>query len=371
MNDTRHKNVSNWNVFNLNILVHFLENQPTSIFIWDSFKNVRLLRNFFFIRTSLPPTNPSSDVTAATTPPSAADPSRLSLSESAEMVVDLVKKDGHSTSSMQALVSNRALARKRIIVEYVEKHRICTKYEITKEIRTYETQTGLKGSIDAKTTKRMLLALEKEEKLSLFEVSLKNQSYMCVRSRDVTESDPAFINYCSTFRRTFDSVDCKFKSELESSSSSANSSSRVLVPRSAAGSLTPVEDERTLKENDKLPPKSHATSATSPTTTTTTTTTANSNSDSNTLSKSSRHEETTSNVEESKDLDLTRSYIRSIVNKLKLSTRFSKMYALVPKLQKLIILHRFLHHVLYFNRDKSQDDVSKENSMGKRVPVFE
>jgi hypothetical protein len=245
-------------------------------------------------------------------------------------VIGIVKRDGQSTTNIQALISNRALTRKKLILDYVEKHRICTKYEITKEIRTYETQMELKGSIDAKTTKRMLAALEKEKKIVLFEVNLKNQSYMCVRSIDVIETDPSFINYCSTFRRTFDSVDSKFKSELESGTPAP----KIIVPRSATGSLTPMTTENeNLIEN--APPKSKSTE------------------------KNSKKET------ESKDLDLTRPYIRSIVDKLKFSTRYSKTYALVPKFQKLIILHRFLTYVLYFNDGKKPTTSLTNIHMGK------
>jgi hypothetical protein len=246
-----------------------------------------------------------------------------------------VKRDGQSTTNIQALISNRALTRKKLILDYVEKHRICTKYEITKEIRTYETQMELKGSIDAKTTKRMLAALEKEKKIVLFEVNLKNQSYMCVRSIDVSETDPSFINYCSTFRRTFDSVDSKFKSELESGTQPA----KLLVPRSAAGSLTPVTtDTENLIEN--------------------------------VATKSKTTEKNPKKETESKDLDLTRPYIRSIVDKLKSSTRYSKTYALVPKFQKLIILHRFLTYVLYFNDGKKPTTSQTNIAMGKLI-IFE
>ncbi len=251
-----------------------------------------------------------------------------------ELVIGIVKRDGQSTTNIQALISNRALARKKIILDYVEKHRICTKYELTKEIRTYETQMELKGSIDAKTTKRMLVALEKEKKLVLFEVNLKNQSYMCVRSTDVLETDPSFINYCSTFRRTFDSVDSKFKSEFESGTAPA----KLLVPRSAAGSLTPIETTENVPESPVLclPVKTKSTEKIS-----------------------------TKGGTESKDLDLTRPYIRSIVEKLKFSTRYSKTYALVPKFQKLIILHRFLTYVLYFNDGKNPMPQQESENMGK------
>ena len=67
----------------------------------------------------------------------------------------------------------------------------------------------LKGCIDSKTTKRMLLTLEKENKLRTFIVYLKNISYMGVRHYDVEEKDTLFINYCSTFKRTFDTVELK------------------------------------------------------------------------------------------------------------------------------------------------------------------
>ncbi len=64
----------------------------------------------------------------------------------------------------------------------------------------------------------MLLALEKEKKLRTFNVFLKNVSYMGVRLYDIEETDTAFVNYCSTFKRTFDSVELKIASNTESAS---------------------------------------------------------------------------------------------------------------------------------------------------------
>ena len=257
------------------------------------------------------------------------------------MVIDIVKRDHQTSTNIQALMSNRAIARKKHILDYIDKHRICTKYDITKEIRNYEAQMELKGSIDAKTTKRMLYNLEKENKLRLFEVNLKNLNYMCVRAWDVSENDPLYINYCSTFRRTFDSVDSKFKTELDRSDTSPSTSSvstpttsKILVPRSATGFLTPCEatTSSTIEKTSKA--------------------------------KTSKESSPTKVNDHAKDLDLTRPFIKSVVDKLKVSTRFSKTYALVPKIQKLIVLHRFLTHVLYFNQKNTNESCS---NTGKHI----
>ena len=109
-----------------------------------------------------------------------------------------------ASSSIQALMSTRMLARKQLILAYVAENRLCTKYEINREIRTREAAQGLSGCIDSKTTKRMLQALANERALLLFEIQVKNVSYMCVRAIDIAETDEAYLAYCHTFRRTFD-----------------------------------------------------------------------------------------------------------------------------------------------------------------------
>ena len=55
----------------------------------------------------------------------------------------------------------------------------------------------------------MLFALEKENKLKTFTVNLKNISYMGVRLSEISEADEFYLNYCSTFKRTFDTVELK------------------------------------------------------------------------------------------------------------------------------------------------------------------
>lgn len=67
--------------------------------------------------------------------------------------------------------------------------------------------------MDSKTSKRMLLALEKENKLTTFTVHLKNVSYMCVRLPEIAETDSDYISYCSTFKRTFDTVELKINNK--------------------------------------------------------------------------------------------------------------------------------------------------------------
>ena len=138
--------------------------------------------------------------------------------------VMLLKRDGTSSKNIQALMSTRTVMRKKLIVDYLARNRVCTKYEITKAIRTYESERALKGCIDAKTTKRMLVQLEAEHKLAIFELHLKNMSYMGVRACDVTDTDECFLNYCATFKRTFDSVDPKYKSLHPAADTDSNSS---------------------------------------------------------------------------------------------------------------------------------------------------
>ena len=52
---------------------------------------------------------------------------------------------------------------------------------------------------------------------------------------------------------------------------------------------------------------------------------------------------------------MTRTYINSIVSSLKFSTNHSRMYALVPKFQKVIVLHRLLTYLLFFNNARAQE----------------
>lgn len=209
----------------------------------------------------------------------------------------LIKRDNQPSKTIQALMSDRSIARKRIILNYLEKHRICTKYEINKEIRRIESEQQLKGCIDSKTTKRMLIAMEKEKKLHIFTVNLKNVSYMGVRSYDVSEKDPLFENYCATFKRTFDTVDLKFKTE------------KVDLDLDEHVCQTSEKEALELEETDQ------------------------------------------------KSFQLKRTYISSIMSKLKFSSSYSKAYGLVPKFQKAIVLHRFLHYLLFFYDGVRQDQV--------------
>lgn len=218
--------------------------------------------------------------------------------ESEEILI-LKRNDGNKNNSIQALMSNRTLNRKKLIMDHLEKHKIATKYEITKEIRTYESEQGLKGCIDAKTTKRMLLNLESEHKLHVFEVLLKNVSYMCVRLYGISETDEIYVNYCATFKRTFDSVDLKLNTTTD---------------------VTNVSD----KADDK-----------------------NSNSPLGNASQTKLYPQQPS-------FKLTRPFINSVVSKLKFTTNYSKIYALVPKFQKCIILHRLLTYILFFYDGQQQ-----------------
>ncbi len=212
----------------------------------------------------------------------------------------IFKKDTHSNKNIQAVVSDRSLMRKKIILDYLNKHRICTKYEITKEIRNYEQECGLKGCIDAKTTKRMLINLENEKKLNVFNVNLKNVSYMCVKSCDVCETDELYVNYCSTFKRTFDSVDLNYSKDGTLNTLTQHDESFQASPKKT------INDDFEDKHNQSF--------------------------------------------------RLTRSFINETVEKLKFTTNYCKVYALAPKFQKAIILHRFLQYLLFFYDGKPQSD---------------
>jgi hypothetical protein len=143
---------------------------------------------------------------------SAVDPLSQTADDSLSMSMVVEHEcGGSSRRNIQALVSNRTVTRQKLMLDYLAEHRICTKYEINREIRTRETELGLKGQIDSKTTKRMLRALEAEGKLKLFEVNLRNVFYLCVRAVDIDEEDEVFKNYCHTYRRTFEADELKMK----------------------------------------------------------------------------------------------------------------------------------------------------------------
>jgi hypothetical protein len=79
------------------------------------------------------------------------------------------------------MVTERAVKRKKIIASYMEQRRICTKFEIDREIRRLEQLEGEQGQIDSKTSKRILLQMEKDGLVTLFNVSLKNVEHVAVR----------------------------------------------------------------------------------------------------------------------------------------------------------------------------------------------
>lgn len=70
------------------------------------------------------------------------------VEESIELV--LIKQDNQTTKPIQAVMSDRTVTRKNTIHAYLEKNRICTKYEIDKEIRKIEAESGLKGKLVGK-----------------------------------------------------------------------------------------------------------------------------------------------------------------------------------------------------------------------------
>lgn len=222
----------------------------------------------------------------------------LSISSNQTPELLILKREGQTKQNIQALMSNRTLMRKKMIADYLEKHKICTKYEITRELRTYESEQGLKGSIDSKTTKRMLINLEKEKKLRIFEVGLKNVVYMCIRSYEIEETDQIYKNYCATFKRTFDSVDLNVKSDMDQTALS------VAASASQSDVIEEATNQNDKNESDELKFKT--------------------------------------------TFMLTKAFINSTVSKLKEFPHLNKIYSVVPKFQKAIILHRLLNYIIYF-----------------------
>lgn len=234
-------------------------------------------------------TNTSITGVASSSTTTAAGPS--TTSQSSEQLL-VLRRESQPNQSIHALMSARMHNRKRIIVDYLNKHKICTKYDITREIRAQERAQNLTGCIDAKTTKRMLMTLESERKLRTFEMPLKSVSYMCVCAPDIDESHELYKNYTSTFKRTFDSVDLSLKNNESGSESDED----------GGGGGDDDGGVATFK--------------------------------------------------------LTNSFIESVVSQLKYLNVRKRLLAAVPKFQKAIILHRFLHYLLYFY-DGVQQSVSK------------
>jgi hypothetical protein len=83
--------------------------------------------------------------------------------------------------TIQNMVTERAVNRKKIIMTYLEQRKLCTKFEIDREIKRIEQLEGEKGQIDSKTSKRILSRLESEGLVKLFNVNLKNNEHMAVR----------------------------------------------------------------------------------------------------------------------------------------------------------------------------------------------
>ena len=103
-----------------------------------------------------------------------------------------------------------------------------------------------------------------------------------MRLPEIKDTDPLYLNYLATFKRTFDSVEVKLKN-AEDNDEAVEENERPLI------------------------------------------------------------------------FKLTREYVNSIVAQLKFCHNYSKVYALVPKFQKAIVLHRFLHYLLYFYNGERQE----------------
>jgi len=150
----------------------------------------------------------------------------------------------------------------------------------------------------------MLIAMEKEQKLHIFNLFLKNVNYMCVRSFDIDETDSVYVNYCATFNRTFDSV-----------------------------SIVKHDDKQIEIEN-------------------------NSEQAALLSSRTSTNQSSSQQTSDENTFKLTRPFIKSVVDQLVFSNNYAKVYSLAPKFQKAVILHRFLHYLLYFYDGEHQNDLN-------------
>ncbi|CAM6055085.1 unnamed protein product [Sphagnum tenellum] len=208
----------------------------------------------------------------------------------------------------KVFLTNRAQARQETVLNYLAQHRYCIRHEIAKEIKRVEHEQGLKGEIDSKTTKRILLTLEQQNKLRLSTIAQKNATLMCVRAVDVDEHDLSFLTYCAQFRRAFDSaVDVKKEQASSSMSPSKSPNKRATSPKKKASTAA---QQSSIDGNNR---------------------------------------------EEGAFL-LTPAVVNAMVEKLKFSKRCARTYGLVPKVQKAIVLHRFLHHIMFFNKQQPLPD---------------
>ena len=205
---------------------------------------------------------------------------------------------------IQAIASERQVKRKQIVLDYLEKHKICSKFEIDKEIRRIEELEKQKGQIDAKTTKRMLLQLQGESKLRVFEFKVKEKTQVAVCLASINESDDVYTNYLNTFSRSFDFCINNKNQHSHSNGKELNTSNL------AAAAAIDINKANIVAQ------------------------------------------------ESGNEFKLTKSYIETIIKKLEFSFNYAKSYGLVSKIQKAIVLHRFIHYILNFN--KTDDAVREE-----------
>ncbi len=114
------------------------------------------------------------------------------------------------------------------------------------------------------------------------------------------ETDEFYLNYCAQFKRTFDSVAVEGVKE----------------------------NDQTIMENDDSSPRS----------------------------SSAVHQKSNDETDDSAGgfTKLTKNYIASVIEKLSILPKHSKIYASVPKFQKCIILHRFVSYLLFYYDGKPQ-----------------
>ena len=114
------------------------------------------------------------------------------------------KKEVYEKNSRKAVLTERQLARRNIIMDYVNDNGIVTdRHKIYRIIRDAEVESGLKGTMDRKSLKSLLAGLERDEKLKMFKFNIETES----------KKEPEEITLICAFR--FNESDPQIKSVIE------------------------------------------------------------------------------------------------------------------------------------------------------------
>ncbi len=123
--------------------------------------------------------------------------------------------------------------------------------------------------------------------------------YIRIRLAHITESDELYQNYIHTFSRTIEFCHNQKTKNVATNANSKTTANPVTDTTIGKTKLDSSNDQNSFHEGDE-------------------------------------------------QFKLTRSYMHSIADKLDFSYSYAKIYGLVSKMQKSIVLHRFMHYILFF-----------------------